>query len=64
MVKSMANDEFSEPPQCADSRNPIFCFADFFLGLGHLRGPGISLVRIWRGGGGAIEPLFGGGGGV
>ena len=32
-----------------------------FLGLGHLRGPGVSLGRIL--GVSSIEPLLGGGGG-
>ena len=54
----MANDEFSEPPRRADSKNPIFIFRRF-LGPGHLRGPGVSLGRIW--GLPSIEPLFGGG---
>ena len=25
----MANDDFSEPPRRADSKNPVFIFADF-----------------------------------
>ena len=29
-AKYMANDDFSEPPPCADSKNPIFIFADFW----------------------------------
>ena len=57
--KCMANDAFSEPPRRADSRNPIFIFC-LFLGLGHLRGPGVSLGRIL--GDPSIEPLLGGGG--
>ena len=44
-TKYMANDDFSEPPRRADSKNPIFIFCPF-LGLGHLRGPGFSLGRI------------------
>ena len=56
-TKSMANDDFSEAPQRADSKNPIFIFLPI-LGLGHLRGSGVSLVRIW--GVPSIEPLWGG----
>ena len=41
----MANDDFSESPGRADSKNPIFIFCRF-LCLGHLRGPGVSLGRI------------------
>ena len=44
-TKYMANDDFSEPPRRTDSTNPIFTFCRF-LGLGHLRGPGVSLGRI------------------
>ena len=55
----MANDDFSEPPRCADSKNPIFIFCRF-LGLGHLRGPGVSLGRIL--GVLSIEPYLGEGG--
>ena len=43
-TKHMANDDFSEPPRRADSKNPIFFFPRF-LGLSHLQGPGIRLVR-------------------
>ena len=60
-TKCMANDAFSEPPRCADSKNPIFIFCRF-LGLGHLRGPGVSLGTIW--GVLSIEPFFGEGRGV
>ena len=28
-IKSMVNDDFSEPPRCADSKNPISFFAEF-----------------------------------
>ena len=52
----MATDDFSEPPRRADSKNPIFIFCRF-LGLGHLRGPGISLV--WILGVPSVEPLLG-----
>ena len=55
----MANDDFSEPPRRADSKNPIFIFGGF-LGLGHLRGPGVSLGRIL--GVLSIEPFLGEGG--
>ena len=57
----MANDDFSEPPRRADSKNPIFIFCRF-LGLCHLRGPGVSLGRIFRVP--SIEPLLGCGGGL
>ena len=55
----MANDDFSEPPWRADSKNPIFIFGQF-LGLGHLRGPGVRLGRIL--GVLSIEPFLGEGG--
>ena len=55
-TKYMANDDFSERPQRADS---IFILCRY-LGLGHLRGPGVSLGRIL--GGPSIAPLFRGGG--
>ena len=45
LSKYMANDDFSEPPRRTDSKNPIFIFCRF-LGLVHLQGPGVSLVRI------------------
>ena len=54
-TKYMANDDFSEPPQHADSKNPIFIFCRF-LGLGHLRGPGVSLGSIC--GVPSIQPFF------
>ena len=44
-TKYMANDDFSEPARRTDSKNPIFIFC-LFLGLGHLRGPGVNLGRI------------------
>ena len=59
-TKYMANDDFSEPPQRADSKNPIFFFCQF-LGLGHLRGPVVSVGRIL--GVLSIEPFLGGGSG-
>ena len=55
----MANDDFSEPPRRADSKNPIFTFCGF-LGLGRLRGPGVNLGRIL--GVLSIEPFLGEGG--
>ena len=51
---------FSEPPRRADSQHPIFIFCRI-LGLGHLRGPGVSLNRI-LGGGVVNGALFWGGG--
>ena len=55
-TKCMANDDFSEPPRRADSKNPIFFFSRF-LGLGHLRGPGVRLGGIL--GVLSIEPFLG-----
>ena len=57
----MANDDFSEPARRADSKNPISIFCRFF-GLGHLRGPGVSLG--WILGVLSIEPFLGEGGGL
>ena len=45
---TMANNDCSEPPQRADSKNPIFIFCRI-LGPCHLRGPGVSLGRILGG---------------
>ena len=59
-TKYMANDDVSEPPRRADSKNPIFFFCRFW-GLGHLQDPGIRLGRIL--GGLSIEPFLGEGGG-
>ena len=47
-TKYMANDDFSKPPRRADSKNPIFIFCEI-LGPGHLRGPGVSLGKIFGG---------------
>ena len=58
-TKYMANDDFSDPPQRADSKNPIFFFSRF-LGLGHLQGPGVRLGRIL--GVLSIQPFLGEGG--
>ena len=57
----MANDDFSEPPRRADSKNPIFIFGRF-LCLGHLQGLGVNLGRIF--GVPSIEPFLGEGGGL
>ena len=57
----MANDDFSEPPRHADSKNPIFIFCRI-LGPGHLQGPGVSLGRMFRGP--SVDPLVGWGGGL
>ena len=54
------NDDFSEPPRRADSKNRIFIFLPK-LESGPLRGPGVSLGRILAGGA-SIKPLWGGGG--
>ena len=59
-TKYMANDDFSETPRRADSKNPIFISCRL-LGLGHLRGPGVSLGRIL--GVPSIEPFLERGGG-
>ena len=59
-TKCMANDDFSEPPRRADSKNPIFIFSRL-LGLGHLQGLGVRLGRIL--GVLSIEPFLGEGGG-
>ena len=48
LTKDMANDDFSEPPGHADSKNPIFIFCRI-LGRGHLWGPGFRLGRIFGG---------------
>ena len=50
---------FLNPLDALNPKIPFSFFADF-LGLGHLRGPGVSLGRIL--GVLSIEPLFGGGG--
>ena len=49
-TKYMANDDFSEPPRRADSKNPIFIFCRI-LGPGHLRGPGVWVGFFFFGGG-------------
>ena len=56
-TKYMANDDFSEPPRRADSKNPFFIFCRFW-GLGHLRGPGVRLGSFL--GVPSIEPPLGG----
>ena len=52
---NMVNDDFSEPPRRADSKNLIFIFSRI-LGPGHLRGPGVSIGTIF--GVPLIEPLW------
>ena len=54
-TKHMANDDFSERPRRADSKNLIFIFSRI-LRPGHPRGPGVSLGRIL--GGLSIEPFL------
>ena len=51
-TKYVANDDFSEPPRRADSRNYIFIFflPIFFFWSGSPPGPGVSLGRISQGG--------------
>ena len=44
-TKYMANDDCSESPQRAGSRNPIFIFCQI-LGPDHLRGPGVGHVGL------------------
>ena len=46
-TKYMANDDFAEPLQRADSKNPIFIFLPDLPGPGHLRGLGVSLARVF-----------------
>ena len=55
-TKYMANDDISEPPRCAASKNLIFFFCRV-LGLGDLWGPGVSFGRILEG---PSKPFFGG----
>ena len=55
-TKYMANDDFSEPPQRTDPKNPIFICCRI-LGPGHLRGLGVSLGRLLEGP--SIEPFWG-----
>ena len=45
--KCMANDDFSEPPRRADSKNPIFIFflAEVWVRV-TLGAPGVNLGRI------------------
>ena len=57
-LQIVASDDFSEPPRCADSKNPIFISCRF-LGFLGLRGLGVNLIRIL--GVPSIEPLLGGG---
>ena len=45
-TKYMANDVFSGPPRCADSKNPIFHFFLPNFWSGSPPGLGVSLVRI------------------
>ena len=45
----MADDDFSEPPRRADSKNPIFIFCRIF-GSGSPPGPGGQLVGLGGGG--------------
>ena len=55
----MANDDFSEPPRRADSKNPTFFFPPL-LGLGHLQGLEVRFGRIL--GVLSIQPFLGEGG--
>ena len=60
-TKSMANDDFSEPPQRADSKNPIFIFAEFRVRATSGAWGSVS-GGFWAGAGAAsIEPFWGGG---
>ena len=58
-AKYMTDEDFSEPPRRADSKNPIFIFCRC-LGPGHPWGLGVRLGRIL--GGPSIEPFLGEGG--
>ena len=60
-TKSMANDDFSAPPRCADSKNPIFIFfflADFWVWVTSGARGSVS-VGFW--GARQLSPFFGGG---
>ena len=58
-TKYMANDDFPEPPRRADSKHPIFIFAEF--GSGSPPGPGGSVsVGLGGGGGRQLSPFWGG----
>ena len=51
-TKYMANDDFSEPPQCADSKNSIFIFfANFWVRVSSGARGGVSLGSL----GGAVN---------
>ena len=52
---------FLNPLDALIPKIPFSFFADFGPGLGHLRGPGVSLGRIF--GVPSIEPFLGEGGG-
>ena len=54
----MANDDFSEPPRRADSKNPIFIFFGYFWVWVTSGARGSVLVGFWRVP--SIEPLLGG----
>ena len=60
-TKSMANDDFSEPPRCADSKNPIFFFSDLWVWVTSEARGSVS-VGFW--GSCQLSPFFlrGGGG--
>ena len=59
-TKSMANDDFSEPPRCADSKIPIFFFfADFWVRVTSGAQGSVSVGFL---GVPSIEPLLEGGG--
>ena len=56
----MANDDFSEPPRCADSKNPISFFPDFWVWV-ISKAWGSDSVGFW--GSCQLSPFLGEGGG-
>ena len=60
LANCMANDDFSEPPRRADSKNAVFIFfADFWVWVTS-EARGSVLVGFW--GARQLSPFFGGGG--
>ena len=65
-TKFMANDDFSEPPRRADSANPIFIFADFWVWVTSEAQGSVSegfwgscqLSPFWERGGGLVRGLY------
>ena len=62
VINNMTNDDFSEPPRRADSKNPVFIFFAEFRVRVTSWAPGISLGGSFGGGGGGgrqLSPFFG-----